>query len=159
MKKFLKKVVAMVGLYEAMLKKEEKTVQEVLINLDRTDLRKRPVNKWDRKFWELVPILYKYDFALDFLNRYGFVLETYFKVLSYADAQNIVFQLTLCEVDESFITGEKHCRYPNVLHVFLQNWDFRDEVKTQIKNDQEKEPIVRFYNSHVNLWAKNRELL
>ena len=159
MKKFFEKVASMIELYGAMLKKEERLVQEVLANLDKTDLRKRPVNVWDRKFWELVPILYKYEEALEFLDTYGHVCDTYFKVLSYDDARNIVFQLSLCEVKVNRYDGKKCCRYPNVLHVFLQNWDFRDEVKMQIKNDPQKEPIVLFYNAHVNLWAKDRELL
>ena len=159
MKKFFEKVASMVGLYGVMQKREEKAVRKVLENLDKTDLRKRPVNEWDRKFWELAPILYRYDFALDFLDTYGHVLDTYFKVLSYVDSQNIVFQLTLCEVEESSVTGKKCCRYPNVLHGFLRQWDFREEVKKEIKNDPQKEPIVCFYNAHVKLWRKDRELL
>jgi hypothetical protein len=158
MKKFFEMVASMIGLYGAMLKKEERLVKEVLANLDKSDPKKRPVNVWDKKFWELVPILYKYEEALEFLDTYGHVCDTYFKVLSFEDSQNIVFQLTLCEVVDT-CSGGKRCRYPNLLHGFLLNWDFRDEVKKTIKNDPDKDPVVRFYNAHVNLWAKDRKLL
>ncbi len=159
MKKFFEMVASMIGLYGAMLKKEERLVKEVLANLDKSDPRKRTYNAWDKKFEELVPILYKYEEALEFLDTYGHVCDTYFKVLSFSDAQNVVFQLSLCEVYESSLSAEKRCRYPNLLHAFLQQWDFRDEVKKTIKNDPDKDPVVRFYNAHVNLWAKDRELL
>ena len=95
MKNLLEKVASMVELYEVMCRREKRAVLNLLANLDTSDPKKRSVNIWDRKFWELVPILYKYDDALDFINTYGHVSETYFTVLSYVDSQNIVFQLTL----------------------------------------------------------------
>ena len=145
MKNFLKKVASMVGLYEVMCSREKKAVWNLLANLDTSDPKKRPVNIWDRKFWELAPILYKYDDALDFINTYGHVCETYFTVLSSADFQNLVFQLSLCETVDVCYDG-KRCRYPNLLHGFLKHWDFREEVKNEIKNNPDKAPVLRLYN-------------
>lgn len=159
MKKFFEQVAAMLGLYGATLRKEEKLVKKVLANLDKRNPKRRSENVWDRKFKELVPILHKYDEALEFLNIYGYVCDTYFEELSYTDAQNIVFQLGLCEVCDNLFNGGKQCRYPNLLHGFLCRWDFRSEVKEAIKNDPDKDPVVRFYNAHARLWAPNRELI
>ena len=159
MKKFFRQVASMVELCEVMQKREENSVREVLENLDKTDLRKRTINVWDTKFLELVPVLYKYDFALEFLDTHRAVCMTYFKELSYEDAQNVAFQLKLCKTERNKYNGVNYCYYANLLRVFLQNWDFCDEVKELIKNDPEKSPIVCFYNAHVNLLSGNREFL
>ena len=159
MKKFFREVILMLGLYKVALENEEKDVKEVLENMDKRDPRKRSANKWDKKFEELVPVLYKYDEALEFVNTYGHVCDTYFKLLSEEDLNNAAFQLALCKVRYNEYALHYYCCYSNLLHCFLDKWDFCDEVKEELKKSVEKNAVVRFYNAHANVFKPNRKLL
>ena len=155
MKKLIEKVVSMLGLYGAMLKKEEKAVNRVLENLDVSDLQNRPYNKWDRKFAHLTPILYKYDTALAFINHFGHVQDMYFNNLRQEDFDNIAFQRKLCGVKQKSSDGKYYADYPNLLYGFLRVWDFDDSIKAELKNDPDKQEVVRLYNLYIGNKKRN----
>lgn len=159
MKKFFKEVLLILGLYKVTLEKEEKDVKEVLENLDKRDPRKRTYNSWDKKFEELVPVLYKYDEALEFLNTYGHVLDTYFALLTEEDLNNAAFQLALCKVEYNEYALHYYCCYSNLLHRFLSEWDFCDEVKETLKKSVNEQAVVRFYNAHAGVFKPFRKRL
>lgn len=159
MKKFFEQVVSMLGLYGAILKREERLVKEVLENLDKRDPRKRCANKWDKKFKELVPVLYKYDEALDFLNTYGHVCDTYFESLTEEDVKNVAFQLALCKVEYNEYALHYFCCYSNLLYCFLSKWDFCDEVKETLKKSVNEQAVVRFYNAHAEVFKPSRKTI
>ena len=78
MKKYIEKVALMLGLYEGYLRKEKRLVRKVLQKVDKNSLHDRTFNCWDQKFIELVPVLHLYDEALNVLENYGGLRETYF---------------------------------------------------------------------------------
>ena len=147
----MKMVAVILGLYGAMVRREERDVIRILENLDTSNPRVRPRNKWDTKFEEFVPVLYKYDIALDFINRFGYVCETYFLNLGEEDAKNIAFQLKICSVWQNTINDEWYIKYPNLLHFFLLKWDLDDAVKAELLNDSTKKEVVRMYNKFAEL--------
>ena len=146
MKKFFREVIIILGLYKVALGKEEKLVKEVLENMDLTDPKKRTYNVWDRKFEELVPVLYKYDEAMEFLNTYGWVCETYFLHLSEEDVTNLAFQRKLCSVSKNSFDHQYYGDYYNLLFWFLKRWDFEETIKKELQQDPQKADIVRVYN-------------
>ena len=156
MKQLLKKCALLVGLYKIMQEKEAKKVKEVLLWINKEPLKNRTFNTWDRQFLELVPVLYKYDFALDALNMYGNLCDTYFVALTLEDLQNVAFQQALCKVDLFDFDQKYYVHYRNLLHQFLKHWDFCDEVKEWIKIDETKACIVKFYNETNELFNLKR---
>lgn len=153
----MKKVASMLGLYGVMLKKEKEQVEELLKNLDKTDPRERTFNLWDKKFKELTPVLYKYDEALEFINKFGHIEETYFLNLTDEDAKNIAFQRKICSVRKGFLPGEYYAEYSNLLVRFLKRWDLDEVVKAELQNDAQKQDIIRLYN--LFSYEKGRKLL
>lgn len=156
MKQLLKKCALLVGLYEIMQEKEAKKVKKVLDNVNKEPLRNRTFNSWDKQFLELVPVFYKYDFALEALNTYGNLCNTYFVALTLEDLQNVAFQRALCKVDLSDFNQKYYVHYRNLLHHFLKRWDFCDEVKEWIKIDETKACLVKFYNETIEICHLNR---
>ncbi len=159
MKQLLKKCALLVGLYEIMQEKEAKKVKEVLLWIDKKPLKDRTFNTWDQQFLELVPVLYKYDFALDELNMYGNLCNTYFASLTLEDVQNVAFQQALCKVDLFDFNQKYYVHYRNLLYQFLKRWDFCDEVKEWIKGDETKRCLVKFYNETIELCHLKRKPL
>ena len=157
MKKLIEKVAAMLGLYSATLKKEETQVKRVLANLDTSDPRKRAINKWDREFLDLVPVLYKYDDALVFVNRFGYVCEIYFASLRCEDVANVAFQRKLCSVWQNDLNCEYYIKYRNLLHFFLDRWDFDEGLKQELMADPSKVEVLIIYNKFAE--AKGRKIL
>lgn len=154
MKKYIEKVALMLGLYEGYLRKEKRLVRKVLQKVDKNSLHDRTFNCWDQKFIELVPVLHLYDEALNVLENYGGLRETYFANLLTTNVNNIAFQRKLCKVDNN-----NHICYGNLLYGFLLRWDFCDELKAELKNDKNMKDIVYFYNNMARLYVANREHL
>ena len=145
MRNYFEKIASVFGLQEAMKKREKKKVKELMNNLDLTDPRKRPANKWDKQFKKLTAVLYKYDEFLSFMNRYGFVRETFFINLTREGSDNVDFQRKLCSVEKGVVVGY-YIKYLNLLNDFLYRYDFDESVKKELLEDQTKAKVICIYN-------------
>lgn len=113
---------------------EADRVSVVLNHLDKSDPSKRRKNKWDEEFYKLVPVFHKYNEALDFLNTYGYVCDTYFQELKkYNPEKNLYLQMRFCETKKDGFWKRFVCKYPNLLFWYLRSWDLSMEAKTMLK--------------------------
>lgn len=120
-------------------------VLNVLNHMDCTDPKKRSLNRYDKKFIRLIPVLHNYHGALEFLNMYGYVSDTYFSHLTDAE-NNAYLQMRFCAVEKSvFDVGNYYPKYSNLVCYYLMRWDFLPEVKEKIFKDDKYCAVARIY--------------
>ncbi|MBR1948572.1 MAG: hypothetical protein IKA30_02125 [Alphaproteobacteria bacterium] len=129
-------------------RKESEKVDLVLKNIDKSDIKKREPDKWDKEFIKLVPVFHLYRDALDFLNRYGCVCDTYFEELSkHSMNKDLTLQRCFCRVSRNKYTCQHICKYPMLLFNYLRCWDLSPSVKEEIKRSPEYyEDVISLYN-------------
>lgn len=118
----------------------ENQVMSILQRMDKTNPEERAQNCFDARFAQLVPVLHNYDKALDFLNRYVHVRNTYFRLLRGADT-NLELQRRLCRVDYHVYAGKHFLRYQNLLFHYLKRWDLHPKVMEEIAGDEKYRQI------------------
>ena len=119
-------------------------VMEVLNHVDCRNPRLRQQNRYDRKFIKFVPYYHKYDAALFYLNRYGYLCDTYFEHLTDAE-NNPYLQLQICSVQRFSCGKSWYAKYPNLICAYLAKWDFLPEVKEKIFSDEKYEDVRSIY--------------
>lgn len=106
----------------------DEEVMSFLKMVDGRDREKRSSNFEDDLFEMLVPVLYKHDNALEFLNTYGYICETYVSLLKIDEYNRAEFEIKLLQNEwlnvfikylkkhglsskaEEFMKGTKHER-------------------------------------------------
>lgn len=126
----------------------EQKVLKVLENVSVIDPKKRKPDIWDEEFIRLVPVLHHYDKALEMLNKYGWLSKTYFENLKDAD-KNVALQRTFCRIRKNAYQypscSPYSACYGNLLYGFLEHWDLLPEIKEEIFDDPDFEPVVKIY--------------
>lgn len=122
----------------------EAQIMRILNKMDKTDPKKRARNCFDVRFAQLVPVLHNHDEALCFLNRYGHVCNTYFRLLKNAD-KNAVLQRRLCKLKYHDFSGRYFAEYSTLLCAYFKRWDLCPEVKAEIWDDEKYRDVVRIY--------------
>ena len=113
----------------------ESQIMRILVNMDKTDTKKRNQNCFDARFAQIVPVLHNYDKALCFVNQYGHVCDTYFRLLKDAD-KNAVLQRRLCRVEYLEFSGMYFAEYSALLCAYFKRWDLLPEVKAEVFHHQ-----------------------
>lgn len=146
--KLLEKLISYLEWLMLGVKDEGEKVALVLKNLDRSSLEKRERNRWDDEFIKLVPSLHLYSEALDLLNRYGWVCNTYFDELSkYEPDRNLFLQRCFCRVTRNRYTDRLVCKYPNLIFHYLMRWDLSKETKCKLREAPGYyEDVIDLYN-------------
>ncbi len=122
----------------------EEKVMRVLYAMDKTNPQRRARNVWDKRFAQLVPELHLYDRALEFINTYGHVCDTYIQLLAEPE-KNAELQFRLCKVAISAYSDRYRAKYPNVLWGYLGHYDLLPEVKSLVLDDAKYEHIAEIY--------------
>lgn len=122
----------------------EAQIMRILNKMDKTDPKKRARNCFDVRFVQIVPVLHNYDEALCFLNRYGHICDTYFRLLKNAD-KNAALQRQLCRLRYNSFAERYFAEYPNLLCAYFKRWDLCPEVKAEIWDDEKYRDVVRIY--------------
>lgn len=122
----------------------EDYVLNVLKHMDKSNPQCRYPNKWDTLFRDIIPVLHKYDSALAYLERYGYLAETYFSKLKFPE-HNVALQSTICSVQKSIFNGEYVAKYPGLLCRYLSRWNLASDVYDQVFNDDKYGSARRIY--------------
>lgn len=122
----------------------EAQVMRILDQMDKTDPKKRTQNCFDARFAQLIPVLHNYDVALCFINRYRYVCDTYFRLLTDAD-KNAVLQRRFCRLWYDEFWKRYFAEYSNLLCAYFERWDLCPEVKAEIFGDEKYQDVVRIY--------------
>ncbi|MCQ2741617.1 MAG: hypothetical protein MJ210_05865 [Alphaproteobacteria bacterium] len=121
-------------------------VDKVLRNISKYDPKNRLEDRWDKKFYQLVPVLHKYENGLKFLNTYGHVRNTYFKKLEqYHPDRNFELQQAFCQV-EYYIDGY-YPKYGNLLCSYLDRYKLMNEVYLQLFKDEKYAIVLKTIKS------------
>ena len=130
-----------------LLTKED--VMNVLNHMDKTDPVKRKLNDWDDKFIDLIPILHRYPEALDFLNRFGFICDTYFRHLKGLHPEhNYELQKSLCAIEEISIGDDLKKwmpKYRNLFFRFIESYDLLALIQKKLESDKKYEDLLQIY--------------
>jgi len=133
-----------------LLTKED--VLNVLEHMDKTNPIKRKLNNWDDKFADLVPVLHRYPEALDFLNRFGFVCDTYFRHLKNLHPENnYELQKSLCSLEEFNLGGDLKKwmpKYRNLFFYFIESYELLPEVLEQLRSEKKYKELLDIYEKY-----------
>lgn len=120
-----------------------------LMDMDRTDPRKRELNDDDRRLKKNANKLGKNLCVLAYLSTYGYLEETFFEGYIGAE-QDLEFQSRIISVYkkevESSPKGMYLVNFANLICGFLERWDFAPEIKKIIFEDERFEDVRSIYN-------------
>ncbi len=122
----------------------EEYVCNVLERMDKSDPAKRCPNAWDERFRQMVPVLHKYDAALAYLQKYGYLCDTYFSCLQNPQDQPEL-QRCFCRVEKYANTNDYALEYPNLVCAYLRRWDFCEEVYNEVFGEEKYSSVRRLY--------------
>ena len=140
-------------IYEVRSTKPFKLTEEDAIlglqKMNKTDPKKRGLDRWDFWFRANVNEFQKYDKALEIINQYGFVSDTYFRELKNAQ-QNIDLQKKLISVKYNMYVADYQEKFSNLLCGYLRHWDLAPEIKDTVFNTQKLRRIKEIYKLFRN---------
>lgn len=112
----------------------EADVMFVLQKMNCTNPKWRKLDIYDEYFSYLVPIMHKFDEVLWFLNRYGFVCDTYVRSLQEPE-KNLDLQRRLCQVYIPEYFKDYRLKYSNILCRYLRNYNLAPELEEELAKD------------------------
>lgn len=109
-------------------------VVEVVRNVNKTDPQQREKNKWDERFIKVLPIVHKFDAALDEIDKFGYLAQTYFDHIADLE-KNLELQRRFCEVRKLAVGNEYNLAYSGLLCKYLEKFELASEIKEEISSD------------------------
>ena len=130
-----------------LLTKED--VLTVLRSMNLSNPRNRERNIWDERFLDVIPFLHQYDEALDFLNRFGFVCDTYFDHLSVLNpSQNYELQKCFCSIEGLCLRDDLKGwipKYRNLFFHFSEAYELLPELEEMLHSEKRYKGLLDIY--------------
>lgn len=124
----------------------EQEVLDLLEKVDKSDPQKRCRNFYDGRFEKLLPCLFLYGEALRIVDRYGYLTDTFFRVLADIGSDQR-WQHRLCEVEANKFMPQNpyFAKYGNLLFGYIRRYDLLPEVKEELFQNPKYKRVVEIY--------------
>lgn len=116
----------------------------MLWDMDKHNPQKRQQNSYDVWFLNHIEEFCQYDEALELINHWKYLTNTYLQNLPKAD-KNTLLQQKLISVYYNEMMQSHLVRYKRLLRCYLELWDFSPEIKEMINSNDEYQEVLRMY--------------